>query len=188
VKWGRRALTIVIALIILAIFSTGFSTYDYSLKCTRCLQEYQVVEYQFCGGTYHSKKHLVFERYDMNEILGAPCEHVYRTGGFGREAVGMISDGETAEGNFFRPRWEVIETAFALNKQFPNKELLRRTLTITDKMFPPDALMKDKAVIYKENGDVFTSLWANLAQAKTAEAWERAVSDAETEFSKEGSR
>lgn len=172
-----------VALIILVVCASGFETYDYSLRCTKCLREYQAVEYQFFGITYRKIERPGFAGHDLTDVLGAPCQHVYRIGGFGRESgwpLGRVmGDYGAPEGGLFRPRWGVLAAAFSLYERFPNKELLRRTFRITDSILPADATIDYLKGPNHNHLDILFMLDTDLNQAKSEQDWEQAVKKAE---------
>lgn len=185
----KRAWVIVTVVLLVALSAvyfgrSGFSTYDYDYKCTKCLRDYHEVEYKFFGHTYRKTEHLEFAGNDWTSIFGAPCEHVYRTGTYGQESGGMKADGITAEGTLFGHRWDTLNTAFVLYQKFPNKDLMKRTIQVADTILPPDATvdyMKDPKMNKMGLLIVFNQ---DLGAAKSEQDWDAALKKVELELIK----
>ena len=168
--------------IVIAVQGFGFSTYDYDLKCTKCLRDYHVVEYKYLGLTYSKTEHLNLEGNDLSQVFGEPCQHIYRKGEYGRQIGGLMEDGETAEGQLFSLRWKTIASAFDLYKKFPNKELLRKTFQITDSILPPDATLDYMHNPKSSNEGFLFLLSHDLEVAKSEKDWADALKKIETEM------
>jgi hypothetical protein len=156
------------------VIASGFSTFDYSWRCTRRLREYHVVEKRFAGFTYSRKETLEFPGYDMTGLIDSPRQHIYRKGGYGEETYSLFSivmaDGITAEGNFFRSRWEALDAAFKLYQKFPNKDLMRETIDFADKCQPPDAAIDFTKNPHNKSA-YLTLLALSLESAKSEQDW-----------------
>jgi hypothetical protein len=168
-------------LVISASFG-GFSTYDYSLRCTRCLREYQLVEHRFLGITFSRKEKLIFQGYDLGDFADISHDHIYRKGGVGEEGyylLGMMmKDGMTAEGSLFKARFQVLKDAFELYKNFPNKELMRETMSFADECLPPDATLDFLHNPRYKKTAFLSILQSSLDRAKSEQDWKTALDDA----------
>ena len=186
----KRALQIsgcLLALFILAnAWCCGFVVYDYHLTCTRCLRSERIVEKKFCGITYPRTEKLTFAGYDLSGLTGAPCQHIYREGGFGRQTYflggSVESDGEFPEGVLFRFRMTVLRQAFQLDQRFPDKDLMRETMNFADRCLPPDAtvdFMNDP----KRERDGYLLISSNsLENAQSGHDWKAALEDAKSQM------
>jgi hypothetical protein len=120
----------------------------------------------------------VFPGYDLDGLTNDPNQHTYRTGGFGSETYSFMSvlmtDGMTGEGNLFRPRWELLGTAFKLYQKFPNKVLMRETLDLADEYLPPDATAAFFKGPHNQSGDLML-LAFSLETAKSEQDWKTAL-------------
>jgi hypothetical protein len=165
-------------IILLDLFISGFSNYDYGLRCTRCLREYHVVENRFCGITYWKMEKLIFPGYNWEEITGTPCQHIYRKGGYGQEKFSLFGagehDGMTPEGNLFRPRLQTLQDAFDLYSRFPNKELMRETIADADQCLPADATA-DFAHDPRNKSGYLVLLAFSLDKAQSEQDWKTAL-------------
>jgi len=147
----------------------GGETYDYGLQCTKCLL-YRHITVQRCFGIpfYRSSTERTKET-DYEGIFGQPCQHIFRTGGFGRQAwfVGSVGCGSTADGSFLRWRMKAVAMTYELAKRFGDKQTARDTFAIIDRLMPPDSRMSWNAKI---PGELF-DLCLYLERVGTREDW-----------------
>jgi len=177
------AWSVVLFIIASAAFG-GFSTYDYSLRCTRCLREYSVIESRFWGLTYWKTEKLIFAGYDLSKFTDIPDEHIYRKGGFGEETYSILSvlmdDGMTAEGALFNPRFRALKDAFELYNRFPNQELMRETMSFADECLPPDATIDFLHDPRHQKTTFLSVLQISLDNAKSEQDWKDSLENAKS--------
>ncbi len=182
-----KKLLIAVAILI-GVFFAGllFQTYDYGKTCIYCLRDYHVVEEQFCGVTFYRKSKLRDEGYPRyEEVFGHPCEHVYKTGGFGRSIGGIwgggIGCGMTAEGVLFRQRKAIIGLSYRLSETTRETAPLITTIELMDIWFP-ETLLKDfsgdTSLVSAGQNAAFS--WENdLQDVQTVEEWNTVIKNAQ---------
>ena len=180
-RWFWKLGPVPIALSAWALLICAGNTYDYGLQCTRCLREYHVVQLRLWQIPFYQTKTVQFAGYDLESITGKPCEHIYRRTGFGESwALGLIGDGMTGEGSFFRMRSYALRDAFKTYQQFPDKELMRKTLNFIDACLPPDASVQDRKTYPNQIYLMFLS--RSLTDVRSAQDWKAALADIQSEM------
>jgi hypothetical protein len=191
--WPRKMGAGLFLFLILGLITSSFKTYDYGLECTHCLREYHVVEKSCLGITYLKTQTLQFAGYDheFEEITGKPCEHIYRTSGFGRQTyapffLGSVEgDGITSEGVIFRYRREALKQAFVLYQRIPNKELALQTFAVIDECLPASATVKgmyDPIHPAAKNWGYPLLLANNLESVQSETEWKTALEKAKADL------
>jgi hypothetical protein len=183
IKWCAWLLGAVILLSYLG----GRTTKDYALVCTRCLAERELVEYQLWGVTYWSftRPYSVdVPGHDVSAIYGKEDFHTFRKMGSGEDRYLFFADLEIDKPSgdqVFQQRIETLRSAFKLNDQFRDIDLLRRTYRLLDAWIPPDTRAEDwyKVQVHPHDDDLIF-LWLAMQTAKTHLDWEAAVAKGET--------
>jgi len=147
----------------------GGSTYDYGLRCTKCLLDRHIIERKCFGIPFYRSSTKRTKAADCEGIFNQPCQHVFRTGGFGRSPLfgGSIGCGVTAEGNFLRYRIQAVVTTYELAKRFGDKQTARDTFAVIDRLMPPDTRPSEGAYIPSE----LMQLSWYLEKVTTREEW-----------------
>jgi hypothetical protein len=190
----KGAVKVILVLSILPaiyLLGSGFSTYDYGHRCTKCLRDYHVVEKRYFGIVYRKNEALRFEGHDLQKLLGTPCAHVYRKAGFGESFGGLwasgIGCGITAEGSLFGNRWRSLKLAFELQQRFPESGLLERTALLVESILPSDATIeihkRDRysSELHSRQRSLAT-LRGKLESVATEEDWADALTEMEEQW------
>ncbi len=179
-KPSKFILWLFIALIVCIAFG-AWTTYDYGLRCTKCLADKHVVEQQLFGITVSRRTKDRDQAADYERIFGHPCEHVFRKGGFGRGWHSLLGSGigcgMTGEGVFIRPRIEAVSAAYDAEHRLHDRELTLATFQFIDTLMPPDIPMQQRRDLPETTQSTTFLLGSFLRRAKTVEQW-RAVLDA----------
>jgi hypothetical protein len=173
---------LVVVLLVLAWGRGGRTGFDYSLTCTKCLDDSHVMERKFLGVTYSTKRTYQGNPSEYLEIIGRKCEHVYHKGGCGKSWISWyghgIGCGWTAEGIVFQDRNRAVRRTFSLHQKFRNKELATRTLELIDRLLPPDFDWKATRS-YSESRDRLLCFCRAFEQVESVETWQSLLEIAE---------
>jgi len=185
-KWTLAAYLVIAVVGILIIFP--FKSIRSSAICANCLQHAYLHEKSWLGVTYASDCRLAQGHGGImssatfspaipqtdpklyEEILGQPCQHCFKKGGFGRTSTSLIgtlhADGSYVEWHRFLPRVTVIEGIYHCYRATRSKDLATRTYGELDRLLPVDA---DEIWSYKELMDIGNRLKA----VSSEEEWEK---------------
>ena len=185
-KTFKFILRLAIALIVCAALG-AWSTYDYGLRCTKCLAGKHVVEQRFFGIPFFRSTTTRATEADYERIFGHPCQHIFRKGGFGRGSrllfmPAAVACGSTAEGSFVRPRIEAVSATYAVERRLPGRELALDTLRAIDQMWPPDIKLEQREEISQQARSTVLNLGFYLPRVKTVEQWQAVLTAAQGGF------
>ena len=179
-KLSKVILWLSIAFIVCVAFG-AWTTFDYNLKCAKCLASKHVVEQQLFGITVSRTTKDMDPAADYQRIFGHPCEHVFRKGGFGRGWHSLLGSGIgcgiTGEGGFVRPRIEAVSATYDAEHRLHDHDLTLATFQLIDTLMPPDVQMQQRRDLPETAQSTTFLLGSFLRRAKTVEQW-RAVLDA----------
>jgi hypothetical protein len=171
-----------LAIVFIACVALGaWTTYDYGLRCTKCLAGKHVVEQQLFGITVSRHTTDRDTAADYERIFGHPCEHVFRKGGFGRGWHSILGSGIgcgiTGEGAFIGPRIEAVSATYDADHRLHDHDLTLATFQFIDTLMPPDIQQQQRHDLPATAESTTSLLGSFLHHAKTVEQW-RAVLDA----------
>jgi hypothetical protein len=157
-KLKRKIILIIAALIlgVLVLFG-GYSSYNFSSVCAKCLQHASVYQEKMYGLTFlkwnglkkNPEKILRSTGKEPNmrrvsadlyrEIFDKDCRHYFVKGGFGAiKGFALHIDGVSPQRRWYRVRLEMIEALYAAYVNTGSKELARKTYELIDREFPID--------------------------------------------------
>jgi hypothetical protein len=164
----------------------AWGTYDYGLRCTKCLAKKHVVEHQFLGIPVSRRTKDQKEAEDYEGVFGHPCEHVLRKGGFGRTRYslfgGGIACGITGEGSFFRPRMQAASAAYEVQGRLDDRALALETFQFIDGLMPPDLRFEQRKELPLAASVTLSYLAGYLEDSQTVEQWREALHTARKDF------
>jgi len=175
-------------LVIAAWIQRQIVVIDYYPRCTRCLRTYTVVEKKLFGYTYSKTQKLDFVGYDLDEITGTPCQHIYARGGFGKQTFYLKGDGSFPEERVFRYRWKVLTKAFPLYQHFHNKKLMRETLDFADECIPPDATLYFLNTEEGAKAFYLSILADNLTSIQSEQDWKAALNSVKSQMAADAAK
>lgn len=169
------------------LFALGaWSTFGYGLHCVRCLAEKHANEVRLFGVPVYRSTSKLYQAPDYELIIGQPCQHIFRKGGFGRGRYSLrgcsIGCGQTWEGSVFGKRKEAIAATFKLHQQLGQRQLALATLRAIDLALPPDASLDRGDPRSDASKETLFYLPQFLGQAQTADEWRKVLAASETNF------
>ena len=182
-------LAISLGVIVLIGSAVAWTTYDYSIICTKCLASKHVEEQRLLGLTFRRATSEGESGEDYQRVYSRPCVHVFHRGGFGRRTLLLIACGKTAEGLRYEARDRAVRMAFLAEKRFHDQELTNRTFSIIDRLAPPDEMPPSR-----DNGPSLTTnetlvqLADYLLRAESVEHWRTILQSAENDFTDKAGR
>jgi hypothetical protein len=182
-----KVILCVFAAFILCIAFGAWTTYDFGLRCTKCLADKHVVEQQLFGLTLSRRSKDRDPAADYERIFGHPCEHVFRKGGFGRGWHSLLGSGIgcgiTGEGVLIRPRIEAVSAAYDAEQRLHDRKLTLDTFQLIDTLMPPDIQMRHRHDLPETAQSTTLLLGSFLRRAKTVEQWRAVLAAARKDFS-----
>jgi hypothetical protein len=186
VTLSKAAALLLVPLLALAA-SGAWGTYDHGLDCTKCLAHGDVVEERFLGFVFFRRTTFQPQPGDYERIFGYPCEHVFRTGGHGRESHSLLHGstvgcGMTSAGLFVAPRLDAVGATYDAERRLGSTALAIETLGFIDGRLAPGAevgSIGDKT--WKTTAATLHGLADDLRRAATAGDWETALRAARAE-------
>lgn len=173
---------IICLLLLLLVVNFGWSSYDYSLQCTKCLADKHVVENCFLGVTYSSSTKDRDPAKDYQRIFGRPCEHLFHKGGFGRSTAGGVSCGMTSEGIIFSARNSAALAVYAAEERLRDMNLALETFGFIDTRVSPDIKMEHWRRLPENVLPGLFTLSSLLPLAETTEEWRTILHAAQDDF------
>jgi hypothetical protein len=153
----------------------AWTTFDYSLDCTKCLASKHVVEQKAFGITISHSTEDEDKGEDYPRIFGHPCEHVFRKGGFGEAWHSLfgsgIGCGVTGEGIFIRPRLEAVAVTYDAEQRLHDRDLTLATFQLIDTLMPADSRMPPQHAWPQTPRRTTSLLGIFLRRAETVEQW-----------------
>ena len=127
---------------------------SYTAICARCLQHVHGMEKSVFGFRY-SKKEVptqasgglmspdvfgspiaAIDPQLYQEIVGTPCKHAFKRGGFCRYSGGMVGCGSYGEGQQYEYRNALVETLYRAYLRIPDKAIARENFELIDQLLP----------------------------------------------------
>ena len=142
-----------------------------------------VVERRFFGVAYTSSTADRSPGEAYEHIFEKPCEHVVRTGGFGRSSAMGIACGITAEGAVLRHRNATIKAVFELEKRLGDVGLALASFQFIDKTLPPTIRIEEARHLPERAQPTLMMLGHLLPLVATVDEWRRVLDAAKSDFS-----
>jgi len=177
-KTIKIASAVLVALVV-AVALGAWTTYDYNLQCTKCLADRHVVVHRLCGIPFFRSSSQLSSRPGYESIFGQQCQHILRSGGFGRGSVSLFGSrivcGTTADGRLLRPRMEAVTMTYYLARRLGAHELARDTFALIDRLMPPEARMSRRSESSEQSVSTLFQLHMYLHRVLTVDDWRRVV-------------
>jgi hypothetical protein len=164
----------------------AWTTFDYGLRCTKCLADKHVVEQHLFGITVSRRTKDRDPAADYERVFGHPCQHIFRRGGFGRGSHSLLGSsigcGMTGEGVFTRPRLEAVSATYDAERRLHDRDLTLATFQVIDTLMPPDIQMQQRRDLPETAQSTTFLLGSFLRRAKTVEQWHAVLDAARQNF------
>src|SRR4051812_126650 len=151
-QFALQAAVLGLGLLFGAALALGaWTSYDYSICCTKCLLGEHVVGQRFLGISFRTTT-VRSPAADYEKIHGQRCQHIFRKYGWtGRVSHSIrgsrVGCGNSAEGIFFAPRLEAVSATYTAARTIGEVQLARETLDLIDTLIPADAQVARSTVV-----------------------------------------
>lgn len=204
IRWWRIAIWLIAILTVGGLAWSIRTKTSYGSVCVKCLQRMHGLEVKCCGIPISNEQKL--ERFrpapeggggfilgsmpsvdpkNYADIAGYPCAHSFKRTGFCRYSSRGVGCGHFGEGIAFRPRLEVLEIILRTFSRIPDRDLGKGSLAVLDRIFPPDAMVKEAGKLsYDFTGTVknLETMVLLLSIVETPDEWRRALDHFENGF------